>query len=376
MRRVDGVMRPVSAGHFNDLCRLVSARAGVGETAAHVPRQILQDPVHSTRATSARGGGKTRGQSTRSYAFQTSLQQWSGLDGSWRRLASSSRGAGIPQQLHTWNSLCKRNASGGAGGGYVDAATGVGDRRKHTPKITSNERTGSSVPEPDGFSVHAVRSVVPDLEPPNTTRSPSVTGKREVGGGDAGMWDADAVKNADMKQISSLLNKAQGCAPEMIPVLLRRIAALLPPPSASQKASGITTKEKTPEAGKLVRALLSQANQHLEMLDTQLIANILSSAAKLSHLPGMHLWFTYGGAGGMGARSLLTLATRADELPPAHVAHVLGALGRLRYIGRYGTLLIFTRSLLQHSLRTSGLHVTQHTHTHTHNHTHTTRTCI
>jgi hypothetical protein len=136
------------------------------------------------------------------------------------------------------------------------------------------------------------------------------------------------IQNADMKQIARVLSASSqmSCAPEIIPLLLQRIATLQPPMLTAQHGNFLSASR---EAGDIVRALLSYTHQHLASLDTLLLADIFSSAGKLIHLHGMQLWFPSGGAGGMGIRSLLLLATNAEDLPPAHVARVLGALGRM-----------------------------------------------
>jgi hypothetical protein len=148
------------------------------------------------------------------------------------------------------------------------------------------------------------------------------------------------IESASLPQISSLVaSSPELCrAPATIVVLLGRIAALLPPPPHSPKqllrSDSISSDGAMDrDAGLIIKALLAQTESCLGSLEPQLLADLLSSAGDLAHLPGVrHSLLRAGVQGGasIGSKMLLLLASKAQHLPPASVARVLCSLGRLR----------------------------------------------
>jgi len=286
MRRcIDATKRPVASGsiYVYQSYRQISAQARGRTNEQHAPLLLqCSAPAQSTRPRQAELQRKS---ATHSHELQASLHQWAGLESRWQRL---DRGRGVLQQKQNWYSTLRQE----------DEAA--------EPSVKANRKNKSDAV--NIVSTHEQSCSTPD-------------------------W----IEKADLIEITSLFSDSpeQCCAPETLPMLLQRIATLHPPAPSAKQNERQPVDSRNPrsisnkDAGILVRAMLAHTKQHLSSLDTVLLADIFAGASKLSHLHGMHLWFSQGGAGGMGIRSLQVLATRASDLPAAHVASVISALGRL-----------------------------------------------
>jgi hypothetical protein len=262
-----------------------------------------------------------------SIELQRTLRHWMRLESSWRRMVqvgtgAEARGEGEGATFGGWRS---RSLTGA--GKALGREAGV--RGKHTqweqqviPQKTDRSLTDRAPPA--GAELRSVGQL-----------SSSFASARGVNGSESAattrMVDKSFVERASMKQITSLMaqSPALWCPPDLIPVLLLRIAKLHPPGANTPNAPSAARNRASPETAMLVRALLEHARQHLGSFDALLVSDILICVGRLVHIHGMRLWFSTGGAGGMGARSLLVLANQAHCLPPSHVARVLGALGLL-----------------------------------------------
>ena len=322
MAAVSGAVRrwigPAQRASVRGACRpkrLTTASAG--------PRAPVASAAAPTWGTQQQRGGA----SARCSERQASLCHWVGLESTWQRLPHGGGSSTGREPGERAQSRWSRTLPGA--GKALSREPGL--RGKHTrggQQVLPREADGSPMDRtPADAARDADLHAVGRLPPPRE-------GARGVNGSEraatAPGMDSHFVERASMKQIVSLLAESPtvSIAPALIPGLLARIGALQPPRASATSATS-AARNRSKEAGTLVRALLEHARGHLGSLDAPLVADVLSSAAFLVHIHGMHLWFSSGGAGGMGARSLLILARKADHLPPAHVARVLGALGRL-----------------------------------------------
>ena len=272
----------------------------------------------------------TLGAHASSIELQRSLRHWMRLESSWRRLAQVGAGAGARGEGEgaTFGSWRSRSRTGA--GKALGREAGV--RGKHTQweqqvmpqeadRVLTDQAPPVTAAGPDLRSVGHLSSSFASAQGVNGSESAATTL----------MVDKSFLERASMKQITSLMaqSPALWCPPDLIPVLLRRIATLNPPGANIPNAPSAARNRASPETGMLVRALLEHARQHLGSFDALLVSDILIGVGRLMHVHGMRLWFSTGGASGMGARALLVLANQAHCLPPAHVARVLGALGLL-----------------------------------------------